>query len=167
MNLPVDEIKEQNLSLKDMNIKKKLVSLLEKKFSGYAILTIDGRSGIEEGALLFRDGEAIGAVFEYLRFGRSLFGDAALLHFLNASKAEFGILDIIGLNSQQIELIIAFNEKIELNKPVSAKDLAKIVPDKYNPKFAENELKSELSKKESKFDIFKKIGLDDFSSKFE
>lgn len=167
MDLPVGEVKEKNIVLKEIDIFKKISGLMQKDFSGYAVITIEGRSGVEEGAALVLKGELIGSIFEYLRFDRKVFGDSALLHFLNASRADFGIMDLVSLSRQQIDLIIAFNEKIELGKPVSPKDLQRLVPDSYNPKFAENFLGKELEKKESKFDVFKKIGLAEFSGRFE
>ena len=59
------------------------------------------------------------------------------------------------------------NEKIELSRPLSPKDLLKIPVEKYNPQLAENFLGSELSKKESRFDVFKKVGLAEFTRKME
>jgi len=166
MDLPVGDIKERHLLLKQTDIVKKISELMKKGFSGYAVLTIEGRSGVEEGAAILLQGSIIGAIFEYIKFDRKVFGDSALLHFLNASRADFGVGDIVLLSKQQIELILAFNEKIELGKAVEEKDLHKLAPQEYNPKFAENFLGEELQTKESKFDVFKKIGLAEFSRRF-
>ncbi|HLD58644.1 MAG TPA: DUF2226 domain-containing protein [archaeon] len=165
MDLPFGELMEKNLLLKQSNIREKIVSLLEKQFSGYLVLTVEGISGFEEGAILVHQNNVIGAVFDYLRFDKKLFGEEALPHFFNACRAERGIFDIIALSKQQIELIIAFNEKIELRTRLSSKEMAKAIPEKFNPALAEKFLGSQLFRKESKLDVFKKIGLAEFSRK--
>ena len=47
MNIPVGTLKEENVSLKEVNLVQKLSSLLQEGFTGYLVLTVEGRSGIE------------------------------------------------------------------------------------------------------------------------
>ncbi|MDD5148572.1 MAG: DUF2226 domain-containing protein [Candidatus ainarchaeum sp.] len=167
MDLPVGEFIESGIVSKSGIVKEKLDALLETEFSGYIVLTIEGRGGIEEGALLIQQNRIIGAIFDYLNFNRKVFGDTAVSHFFNAAAADFGNMDIIALSKQQIELIIAFNEKIELSRPILQKDLARINLDKYTPKLAEGFLGNDLLKNESRFDVFRKVGLAEFTRRME
>ena len=159
MNIPVGEMVEENVSLKEMNLRQKLSKLMRESFSGSVVLTVEGRSGIEEGLVLLKEGMAFGALYEYIRFGKIVYGETALKQLLNSATVEFGVMDVGSLTKQQIELIIAFNEKIELKKPLSEKDIAKLMPKKYDAGVAEKEIGKELKKKESKFDIFRRLGL--------
>lgn len=167
MDLPVGEFLESGIIVKGNIVKEKIAALLETDFAGYAVVTIKGRSGIEEGALLMQQNRVIGAIFDYLRFSKKVLGDSAVVHFFNAAKADFAVMDIISLTKQQIELIIAFNEKIELSKPVLPRDLARIGVEKFNPGLAESVLGNELLKKESRFDVFRKAGLTELTRKID
>ncbi|MDD5163675.1 MAG: DUF2226 domain-containing protein [Candidatus ainarchaeum sp.] len=167
MDLPVGEFLESGIIVKGNIVKEKVAALLETDFAGYVVITIEGRSGIEEGALLLQQNRAIGAIFDYLRFSKKVLGEEAVAHFFNAAKADFGVMDIISLTKQQIELIIAFNEKIELGKPLLQRDLAKIGTEKFNPGLAESALGNELLKRESRFDVFRKVGLTEFTRKID
>lgn len=159
MNIPVGEIVEENVSLKEVNLGKKLSGLMNEEFSGYVVLTVEGRSGIEEGLALLKGGTLVGGIYEYIRFGKIIYGDNALAQLLNSGLAEFGVMDVGKLSKQQIELIIAFNERIELKKKLSQKELSSATPKRYNAGAAETELGEELKKKESRFDILKRIGI--------
>jgi hypothetical protein len=159
MDIPVGSLVEENIPLKETNLVQKLFALMQQGFNGYVVLTTEGRSGIEEGIVLLKNGAAVGAVYEYLKFKKSFFGDSALQQLLNAALAKAGVIDIGSLSKQQVELIIAFNEKIELGAPLGQKEIAKIMPQGYNASIVEKALGKELKKKESKFDVFKKLGL--------
>ena len=159
MNIPTGEIVEENFSLKGVSLSQKVLTLMEESFTGYLVLTSVGRGGIEEGLVLMREGKAIGAVYEYLKFRKIVYGNIALGLLLNAGMAEHGVMDISKLSRQQAELATAFNEKMALAVEISDSDLAKIIPNEYNPAFAEKAIEKELETKESKFDVFKKFGL--------
>lgn len=160
MNVPVGDVLEPGLSLKEQKLDKKFSEILkDNSFTGYVILTTEGRTGIEEGMALIKSGLVIGSIYEHLKFGKSNYGEPALEEMLNSGLADFGVMDIGSLSKQQVDLIIAFNEKIELKTPLSWKELSKMMPKEYNAKVAEKAVGSETIKKESKFDVFKKLGL--------
>ena len=161
MNLPVGELIEEGLSAREMDFRKALGSLVKNSFTGYIVITADGSAGIEEGILIFKKGELVASVFEYNKFDVTVFGDAAIDHFFNSTQAEFAMVDISTLTTQQVDLITAFNEKIETFETVSPKTLNKLVPSKYNGELAKKVLAEALHKEESKHDIFRKLGLTD------
>lgn len=159
MNYPVGELVEQGIALEQFKLLPKLGELNSLDFDGYIVLTIDGIAGIEEGVLFLRKGVAVGAAYEYLKFGKTVFGEEALRRFLNAYKARQGILDVCKLSRQQVDLIIAFDERIALEQRLAAKDLSKLTPKEYNSSLAESALGNLLESRESKQALFKRFGL--------
>ncbi len=159
MNIPVGEIIEENVPLKETNLSAKISLLMRESFTGYIVLTSEGQNGVEEGLMIIEGGKAIGAIYEYLSFNKAVFGGTALGLLLNSGLATFGVMDVAKLSRQQVELIVAFNDKIEMDAHLSILDLEKIFPKQYNENIADKHIADELKKKESKFDLFKKLGL--------
>ncbi len=152
MNLPVGKTIERDLKLSKVDKKKILTDLFDGLFTGYIVLTVEGKTGIEEGLLLFEKGELKGSIFEEISKENELMGDIALIKSMNAFAAKEGIIDVNSLTKQQVELIIAFQENILITKTTKAEELIKLIPKTYDSIKKEN-------KKETKIDIFKKIGL--------
>lgn len=161
MNLPVGSLIKEGVKLSDVNFSNIASTLMSESFSGYIIITIEGYSGIEEGMVLFRKGELIGSIFDYTKFEVTVYGDAAAEQVFNASKAKHGIFDICSLNTQQVDLITAFNEKVNVENQINAKNLNRMIPSTYDAKYAKKVLVDALKKEESKYEIFKKLGLSD------
>ena len=165
MGLPPGTIQEQGIKLKEINFKNKLFELVKQKFTGYLALTIDGFDGLEEGIVIFKDGALEGSTYEYLKYGITVLGDYAFPQVCNATASDYGIIDIIKLNSRQVELIVSLNTKIQIRKQIKGKDLDKLIPKKFDSGYAEKVLKSVLEKTETsnagKEDLFKRLGISD------
>lgn len=159
MNIPVGNFLEKGADLKKIDLQKKAGDLSAKAFSGYLVLTIEGYTGIEEGVLLFRNGEMTGSVFEFIKFGETFFSDDALKLTANASKANHGIVDVIELSKQQAELVLAFNDKMAFPKAIQPKDLSRVVTSNYDIELVKKFVSDKIKKEESRFDIMKKLGL--------
>lgn len=159
MNIPVGKIVASGLLLKDFDFLGTASKLCQGGFSGYLVLTSDGHAGLEEGLLMFRSGEIIGCVFEFLKFPESFFALDALKLLLNSSKSRFGIVDIVELSKQQAELVVAFNDKMGFEESFQAKGLTSLVPSNYEKRLVELFVGEKLRSKESRFDVLKKIGL--------
>lgn len=159
MNIPVGTIEEQRKPFFEANPFEKLAGLLKAGFDGYLIATIEGVSGLEEGLLLIRGHEITGAVFEALRINKQLFGSEALRLVFNLLKAKKGVFDVNRLGRQQIDLIIAFNEKLVLSKPLDSALLLKLEPSFYQPALVSKVLEIELESTNSRHGLLKKIGL--------
>ena len=163
LNLPVGTIQQQAVSVKTVDLKKQFQNLMNQAFNGYIVVTIEGYAGIEEGVFLLKNGLLFGSLYEYTNFDITLFGEFALQQAFNAAAAEFAMMDVCELTKQQVELIAAFNEKIQLPQQFSAKDIGRFFKQKYDSSFAQKTLKEIVKKEESKYDVFKKIGLTDIS----
>lgn len=165
LNLPVGTLKKQAVITREVDLKKQFTSLMYGGSNGYIVLTIEGYAGIEEGIFLIKNGFIVGSLYEYTNFDITLFGDFALQQSFNAAAAEFAVFDFCELTKQQAELIIAFNEKIQLRQPIAQNDVVRYFKQKFDPSFAEKTLQQVVKKEESKYDIFKKIGLTDITTK--
>jgi len=156
-------MQKQGLILKENNFKNLLAGLIEEKFSGYVALAIEGFDGIEESTLLFKKGFGVACVFEYLRFDITVISDLALSHCLNAAGADFGIIDVVQLSELQVDMSIAFDEKIKLSTALDRKVLDKFNIGKFDASFAQKTLREAIDLKtpseSSKKELFKKFGL--------
>ncbi|MBI4210704.1 MAG: hypothetical protein HY544_04335 [Candidatus Diapherotrites archaeon] len=159
MNLPVGEVISSGVSLREIDVRRLVEGFYEKGFSGYIVDTIEGFDGIEEGALLFRDGSMTAAIYDYDLYDLTVFGDAAVVHVFNSFAAEYVVADIVSLTNQQVDLVTAFNDKSKLLKAVQKQDVARLIPKIYTTEHARSVLKEAVKKTESKSDVFKKLGL--------
>lgn len=159
MNLPVGSVKEENLKTNEFDLVKKSIELMKENFNGYVVITAEGYQGVEEGILFFKKGIIVGSLYEYSKYKRFVYGDSALPMVFNVSKANFGIADIYSLTSQQLDLIIAFNEKLVLQDAVSENDVKKYAVKSYSKDFAVSALSDKLKKEESRYDILRRLGL--------
>ncbi len=159
MNIPVGNIVEKRVSFEKTAADKKVTQLLNSNFSGYMVATAEGITGIEEAILLILGREIIGAVFEAISINKTFYGLQGLRLSLNLLKAKKGVFDVNALTKQQIDLIIAFNEKIALLHPVGIDIFLKLLPAVYRPGTVLELLKADLSKTEQREKILKRFGL--------
>ncbi len=110
----------------------KAQELTEKAFNGYIIQAISGHL-VEEGAIFFREGEIIGCIVECLAAGKTFKGNEAKEYFFNEVKG-MGFYHCIELTKSQVDLVMAFDEKI-LGDKINLKELAKLIPSAFVPKF--------------------------------
>lgn len=112
MNFPTGTPVKTAIDAQAVDFVALLKELKGKLFNGYVCLTIQGRGGIEEGVIVYDNGKIVGCSYEYLAHQREFLGDAAFSRTMNASLASNGIIDVFQLRNDQVQLILAFNEKI-------------------------------------------------------
>ncbi len=159
MNIPVGTVVEQHKSFSEIVPFKRLEKILESDFNGYFVATIEGISGLEEGLLLIKEKNIVGAVFDSLRLNKQVYGLLALRLMFNLLKAKKGLFDLNSLSKQQIDLIIAFNDCITLSKPVEKQLLSKLEPTSYQENLVSKILELELESSASRHNLLKKLGL--------
>ena len=159
MNLPIGEMLSQGVNFKEVDGKKLVESFFDKKFSGYLVVTIEGVNGIEEGIILFKEGRIAGAFYDYDLAGITVFGDTSIPHVFNSFAAENVVADIVSLSNQQVDLVTAFNDKAKLEKPINKGQIRKLIPKVFSAQLAQSVLSGVSPEKDSKKDIFKKLGL--------
>jgi hypothetical protein len=160
MNIPTGKPIIKGLALKNLNYQNMIQDLITKRFNGYICLTAKDQFGYEDTFIVFEDGIISGAYHNFLDKVKENFGDIAIKLFMSAFTAKFGTLDVYALTKEQVELILTFNEKIK-NMPV--KDI-KYLNQFVNSKYREEIIGSNASNvEETKYDLFKKIGLGNIS----
>lgn len=130
MNFPVGTV----LSKGELPIDfvQKASELAQKSFNGYVVLAAYGHL-VEEGAIFFREGEIIGLIVECLAAEKTIKGNEAKEYFFNETKG-MGFYHCVELTRSQVDLIMAFDEKI-LGDKINLKELAKLIPSAFTPKF--------------------------------
>lgn len=159
MNLPAGVSRIVGKNVKTFDAKKDLDDLSAAGFSGYVVESMFGENGVEESAILYRQGQGMGAVYEYYGLKQTLQGDDAVVHVMNGFLSNFGVLDMVDLSIQQVDLVTAFNPKIKLSKPILKGQFKPLVKDTFDATLSKKigpAKEVELSSKES---LFKRFGL--------
>ncbi len=159
MNIPIGEVVEQHKSFSEIQPFKRLEKLLDSDFNGYFVAAIEGISGLEEGLLLIKEKKIVGAVFVSLRINKQVYGPLALRLVFNLLNSKKGVFDLNKLSRQQIDLIIAFNDRITLEKPVEKQLLLKLGSGSYQGALVSKILELEFESSASKHNLLKKLGL--------
>ncbi|MFH1588931.1 MAG: DUF2226 domain-containing protein [Candidatus Diapherotrites archaeon] len=159
MNFPVGKITDEEIKVNEFDWKKKLAEFESAQFNGFIVVTIEGVNGLEEGVLFFQKGNAVASFYEFTKFGLPVKGKKSLEMFFNALNAEYGIGEIHKLSTQQMELILAFNEDIKFDKPKNKRELMGLFTDRFSSIYARETLSEVLESIESKSEVFKRIGL--------
>ncbi len=165
MRLPTGKKLEAGLALSETKVREKILGLMDTGFSGYAALMIEGFDGLEEGTLLFKKGKCIASLYEFVKFDLIVMGDLALRHFFNSAGASNGILDIFTLSMLQVDMSLAFDEKIKLSRELDRKAMEKYQVKKFDQGISKKTLEDavEIGQKQSKKDVFKRFGLGEFA----
>lgn len=157
MNFPTGTLRLTGKTPKQWDPKQELDALAQQNFSGYVVETLFNGQNMDECALLFRLGQGIGAVYELHASNQSISGDAALGLIGNAFATEAGMLDIMELSTQQVDLITAFNAKLKLSKPISRGQFRALVKDNFDASVLPKS--GDAISTDSKESLFKKFGL--------
>ena len=158
MDLPLGASLREGLKTGESDLHQIMTNMVRNEFSGYLICTIEGPTGIEQGALLFKKGNTVGAYYEFISQAVEVSGDSAVRLVLNSFAAKNGVIDINTLSIQQIDLITAFQEKILTSEGIDEKRLARLYPKQFDSGLASQYVKKE-SAEASRFELFKRSGL--------
>lgn len=159
MNLPAGVVCVLGKSVKSFDAKKELDDLSVGSFSGYVVETLFGEWGVEESAIVYRQGQGLGCVYEYYGLKQTLQGDEALVHVMNGFLSDHGVLDIVDLSVQQVDLVTAFNSKIKLSKPIARGQFKPLIKDSFDSTLVRKVGPARPLESLSKESLFKKFGL--------
>ena len=152
MILPPGQCIKSAIDLATLDFFVLLQELTKKSFTGYLTMMIRGVGGLEEGTLVYDGGKIVACTYEYLKYDNLLLGSDAFLRIVNASTAKKGIVDLYQLSSDQIKLVIAFNEKMVFVP--NEKDLRNIKVTEFSP-FLEDQIKEKV--KTDRTELLKKL----------
>lgn len=158
MNFPQGTMRIAGKTPKQWDPKMELDALAQQNFSGYVIETLYNGQGIDECALIFRLGQGIGATYELHASNQSISGDASLALLGNALAVEAGMLDVVELSTQQVDLITAFNAKLKFSKPLLKGQFRSLVKESFDSSLLPR-ASGDSTASDSKESLFKKFGL--------
>lgn len=159
MNLPVGVLKRQTVALNSLDIAKEFESLSDAGFSGYAVATIQGADGMDEALVLFNDGLIVGTVYTYCKYDFELKGPEAVDPCFNGLAAKQGVVDVNALSHQQVELVLAFNDKVKLSAPIQKRQFRSLFKASFDESASMRLLAKVKRSEESRGDLFKRFGL--------
>jgi len=135
VSLPTGNVVTKNAELSTIDLVKTLLEMQERTFSGYIAACVQGAGGFEEGMVLFDSGKVVGCAYEYYNHNKVFEGSAAFQRVLNASAAKNGVVDIISLTPEQVQLVLALNEKMVFVP--DQKQLQSVKIQEFSPSFEE------------------------------
>jgi hypothetical protein len=159
MNLPTGVNRALAKSTALFNAGHELEDLAKANFSGYLIETLLGKDGVDEAAIIFRNGQIIGSVYEYYGLKKTVSGDEAVPHVMNAFAARHGIIDTVELSVQQVDLTTAFNASIKLANPIPANKISSLAKQNFDSNLSQKVTADDPQKEVSRSSLFKKFGL--------
>lgn len=139
--------------------------LKEHNLNGYMALDLLTNNGVEEGTLLYRDGDIIAAEYRYLAKELVRRGDDALKSFLNGCMGA-GNFDVYELSEKEIVEAREKNRESVLKYKPTNKELFDLMPDTFTESLLETERKVKISDATvksaggvSREDVLKKYGI--------
>lgn len=162
MNLPVSNPIVKNVPLDKIIPEKLFLDLLNKKFTGYLYLTIEGKYCFEESIILFNSGKIEGSIYLIDSFDIELFGKDAIHYCFNCFGATNGRLNLFSLTTEQIKLVLLFNDKIKYSLAITKTNSIPALKDiKYNEQLIDNLLKNKITKPKTSKDVLNDFNLED------
>ena len=159
MNIASGTPVQKGVALSDVNPKEHVVKLMREKFNGYTCVTIKGKNGVEEGVLVFHDGNIVSSDYEYYRYNKRYTAEEGLIRTLNAFLASKGVVDSFSLSPYQVQLIMTLNDDCNLkNEIMSASSLP--FPNAFSYSYEDALMETKRETKEYAKDVLlKKYGL--------
>lgn len=156
MKIPTGEPVERGTKIPKISPRHTIESLMKDKFTGYSAITIHGRTGLEEGIMIYKDGKIIGSEYMYFKYNKRYKSKEALMRSLNALNSRNGIIDTFKLTSHQIQLTKTMNEEAILFESIGKEELE--IPSSFTTGY-EEELIEKKTKELTKEELLKKYGL--------
>lgn len=115
MELPLGSPIKEGMDISSADFRKLFPTFREHRLTGYVALDILTDNGLEEGTLLYNDGEIIAADYTYLAKDKTVHGEDALRLVMNACAGtgrfdvcEIGAGEIIGIRERNREDVLKY-----------------------------------------------------------
>jgi hypothetical protein len=162
MNLPVSNPVVKNAPLDKIIAEKLFLDLFSKKFTGYIYLTIEGKYSFEESIIILNEGKIEGAIYLQDSYDIELLGKDAIYYCFNCFGATNGRLNLFTLTTDQVKLILLFNEKTKFNLAITKTNSIPGLKDvKYNEKIIDNLLRNKIEIPKTSRDVLNDFNLED------
>ena len=161
MNLPVSKPMVTNVFLDIIEPDKLLLDLNQKSFTGFLYLVANTEYHFEENIIFILKGNVAGSIYLNSFYNIELFGKTALNLSFNSLGYKKGVLNIYELSSEQLKLVLIFNDKIRCDSKLDKKTISKknFV---FNPALFGSILKNKFPDRiEAKSDLFDKFNINE------
>ena len=158
MNIPAGERTVSDVEINKVDVRKILLDLSKKEFTGYIAVTCSANYGFEDSTVFFKKGEIIGAIYNLLAYKKIIYGELALSLFFNIFASKNGFFDVFKLPVEQMELIVTFNDRIQFKKSLSDKEIYGNYLNEYKNSLVDKLVPKNEVKKD-KYSLLKEIGL--------
>lgn len=156
MNVPTGSPVERGREVPNINPRDYIERLMDQGFSGYNSITIHGETGLEEGTIIYQNGEIISGDYLYFRYDKQYMAEEGIERALNALRSRNGIIDTYSLSSHQIQLILTLNEECKLRQSINKEKLE--LPSHFTLDYEEKLIKKK-TKELTRDELLKKYGL--------
>jgi hypothetical protein len=160
MNIASGTPVQKGVNLADINPRDYLAKLMEEKFTGYMCITVKGKTGLEEGTLVFHNGNIVCSDYEYYKYDKKFTAEEGLARIVNCLLASKGLIDTFSLSPYQVQLIMTLNEDSNLKSEVMSSDSLQF-PASYSTAYEDSLTKVEKPEEKpyEKEVLLKKYGL--------
>ncbi|MFH0987122.1 MAG: DUF2226 domain-containing protein [Candidatus Micrarchaeota archaeon] len=131
--------------------------LKSQNFTGYVSVVINESAGIEEGTIIFYNGGAACADYEYYKYNEVFRGNTGLERCLNAFLARNGVVDTFSLTSYQLQLITTLNEESAVS--LGDGDISAMIPDSFSERYSAQMVSKYGTGEATKQEVYKKLGI--------
>lgn len=159
MNLPAGEVVTDAAPVEPKAFSDLLQDLGKRSFNGYVAWLGRGYDGLEEGVVLFSDGKIVAASYEHLKYDHIIDGKDALEPAANVVMSKHPVYSVVSLTAPKINLVLAFNEKAKLPKPISPKDFVGLIPKAYSDQWVKSVIKTLSQQDIDRIRLLAKYGL--------
>ncbi len=163
MDMPVGRPVKEGIDTRKVDFRKLFPTLSEHQLSGYMALDIMTDNGMEEGLLLFHQGDIIASEYKYVAREKVVRGKEALPLFMNGCMGQgtfdvYELDDVVGVRERNRDDVLKY-------KPTK-EEVEKLLPDTFVQQTLEEERRVkveaegvEVSGEVSKEDVLKKYGI--------
>lgn len=164
MDLPLGTPIKEGMDTGNVDFRKLFPALKEHQLTGYVVTELLTNNGIEEGTLLYSEGDVAAAQYTYVARGLVIKGDGALKLMLNACAGD-GKLDVYELEEAQMVAAREGDRDSVLKYKPTGEELLALLPDTFTevmPPEKTEKVRIEAAKATggvSKEDVLKKYGI--------
>ncbi|NPA76492.1 MAG: DUF2226 domain-containing protein [Candidatus Diapherotrites archaeon] len=141
MNIPAGDVVTHAAPLDPPKFLDLLKDLGKRSFNGYVAWVGEGLDGLEEGVVVFLNGQAVAVGYTQLKYNKAYDGEQAVAPAMNVIRAKNVVYSVVSLTVPKVNLILAFNDKAKI-RPMAPEKLWSFVPKAYSDEYVRGIIKT-------------------------